>query len=154
MWEPCTRLLWLPEDEAFPDSPDKKGIQAQWDGAIATVKKYMDHPAILFWGIGNEVYLNCATEAEKVAYSKFLGKLCKEIKKIDNKHLISSSCAWSIGVPYWEKYCKDIDVYGVNSYGAGVGALAGIDVPLFPRYSSILSSAALTYFVEKNTQHC
>ena len=112
-------------DDSFNWLSDKKGIQAQWDGAIATVKKYMDHPAILFWGIGNEVYLNCATEAEKVAYSKFLGKLCKEIKKIDNKHLISSSCAWSIGVPYWEKYCRDIDVYGVNSYGAGVGALAG-----------------------------
>lgn len=112
-------------DDSFNWLSDQKGIQVQCDGAIETVKMYKDHPAILFWGIGNEVYLNCATKAEKVAYSKFLGKLCKEIKRIDPKHLISSSCAWSMGVPYWDKYCPDIDVYGVNSYGAGVGVLEG-----------------------------
>ena len=110
-------------DDSFNWISDKNGIQAQWDDAIDTVKRYKDHPAILFWGVGNEVFLNMATDQEKVSYAKFLGKLCKEIKKLAPQQLIASSCAWTIGVPYWEKYCPDIDVYGVNSYGPGVGAL-------------------------------
>jgi hypothetical protein len=110
-------------DDFFNWLTDHKGMQDQWDLAIKTVKQYKKHPAILFWGVGNEVYLNIATEKEKIAYSKFLGRLCQEIKRIDPKTLISSSGAWTIPVAYWEKYCPDIDVYGVNSYGAGVGAL-------------------------------
>lgn len=111
-------------DDSFNWLRDEKGKQEQWDNAIKTVQKYKDHPAILFWGLGNEVFLNCASEDEKVAYAQFLGKLCKEIKRLDPKHLISSSCAWTLGWPYWEKYCPDLDVYGVNSYGPGVTALS------------------------------
>ena len=35
----------------------------------------------------------------------------------------------------------------------GVGALAGSFYPLLPRYSSTLSTAALTYWVDPNAQH-
>ncbi|MBN2710877.1 MAG: hypothetical protein JXR97_00380, partial [Planctomycetes bacterium] len=102
---------------------DEAGRKAQWDGAIEAVKKFKDHPAILMWGLGNEVVLNLGSEEEKVAYAKFLGKLSTEIKKIDPNHPCASAGAWSIPWKYWKEYCPDLDVYGVNTYGPGVQVL-------------------------------
>ena len=88
-----------------------------------TVKKYKDHPAVLTWGIGNEVYLNIATNAEKEAYSKLLEKICKEIKILDKNHPITSVEAWTFGLDWWQKLVPSIDIYGLNSYGAGANYL-------------------------------
>ncbi len=110
-------------DDTFNWINDEKGMQAQWDSLIKDVKKYKDHPALMMWGVGNEVILNIATEEEKVAYAKFLGKLTTEIRKLDPDHLIASAGAWTLEAPYWQKYCPAIDIYGVNTYGAGAQAL-------------------------------
>lgn len=122
-------------DDAFDWVGDSEGKVAQWNDAIKAVKKYKDHPALLMWGVGNEVILNIGSDPEKIAYSKFLESLCKEIKKIDGNHLISSASAWTIDAAYWAKYVPSIDVYGLNVYGGGASIIdsevkkLGVDKP-------------------------
>lgn len=115
----------MEDDDSFNYLKDEDGKQAMYDNAIEVVKKYKDHPAVLTWGIGNEVYLNMATDPEKEAYSKLLEKICSEIKKLDSKHPITSVEAWTFGLDWWQKYVPSLDIYGLNSYGPGAGQLQG-----------------------------
>ncbi|MEW4923253.1 glycoside hydrolase family 2 TIM barrel-domain containing protein [Algibacter sp. 2305UL17-15] len=114
----------MEDDDSFNYLEDKKGMEAMYTNAINTVEKYKNHPAVLTWGIGNEVYLNMATDEEKTAYSKLLERICSEIKKRDKNHPITSVEAWTFGLEWWQKYVPSIDIYGLNSYGAGAGVLA------------------------------
>lgn len=113
----------MEDDDQFDYLKDTKGMQVMYDEAIDFVKTYKDHPAVLTWGIGNEVYLNIATDPEKEAYSKLLEKICKEIKKIDSNHPITSVEAWTFGMDWWQKHVPSIDIYGLNVYGAGANLL-------------------------------
>ena len=88
------------------------------------MKNYKNHPAVLTWGIGNEVYLNTATDAEKIAYSKLLERICNTIKQSDPNHPITSIEAWTFGLDWWRKYVPSLDIYGLNSYGPGANLLA------------------------------
>jgi len=125
----------MEDDDSFNYLKDKEGMEAMYTNAIKTVETYKNHPAVLTWGIGNEVYLNMATDAEKEAYSKLLERICKDIKKIDTNHPITSVEAWTFGLDWWQKFVPSIDIYGLNSYGAGANYLAeelekrGIDKP-------------------------
>ncbi len=110
-------------DDSFDYLNDEEGKQEMYDDAIETVKKYKDHPAILTWGIGNEVYLNMETDEEKIAYSNLLEKICKKVKKIDKKHPITSVDAWTFGVDWWQEYVPSIDIYGINTYGGGANVI-------------------------------
>lgn len=110
----------MEDDDRFDYLKDDKGKEDQYENAINFVKKYKNHPAILTWGIGNEVYLNIATAPEKLAYSKLLEKICSEVKKLDPNHPITSVDAWTFGMDWWSKHVPSIDIYGLNSYGPGV----------------------------------
>jgi hypothetical protein len=102
---------------------DEAGKAKQRADALAWVEKFKDHPAVLCWGVGNEVTLNIATEPEKVAYAKFLEEVIQDIKKTDPKHPVASVSAWLTDLPYWQKYTPSIDIYGINTYGWGASAI-------------------------------
>lgn len=122
-------------DDSFDYLTDKAGMEDMYDYAMKTVDLYKDHPAVLTWGVGNEVYLNIATDAEKKEYSLFLERICGDIKKKDANHPITSVEAWTFGFKWWKEYVPSVDIYGINSYGAGVSMLpkemekAGLDKP-------------------------
>jgi hypothetical protein len=125
----------MEDDDRFNYLEDSLGMEVMYANALATVEAYRDHPAVLSWGLGNEVYLNTATDPEKVAYSKFLERVCRSIKEVDANHPITSVEAWTFGLDWWEKYVPSLDIYGLNSYGPGADLLAaemrkrGIDKP-------------------------
>lgn len=110
----------MEDDDSFDYLTDKAGMKAMYDNAIRVVKTFKDHPAVLTWGIGNEVYLNMATDPEKLAYSKLLESICATVKKLDPNHPITSVEAWTFGMDWWQKHVPSLDIYGLNSYGAGV----------------------------------
>ena len=110
-------------DDSFDYINDKEGKKEQYRNAIEVVETYKDHPAVLTWGVGNEVYLNMSTDEEKKVYSKLLENICTYIKMIDPNHPITSVEAWTFGMDWWSKYVPSIDIYGLNSYGAGVNFL-------------------------------
>jgi beta-galactosidase/beta-glucuronidase len=84
-------------DDSFNYLVDKAGMEAMYNNAIEIVENYKNHPAILLWGVGNEVYLNTATDEEKIAYSKLLERICSQIKSHDPNHPIASVEAWTFG---------------------------------------------------------
>lgn len=114
----------MEDDDSFNYLEDVEGMEVMYKNALEVVNTYKDHPAVLTWGIGNEVYLNMETDAEKEAYSKLLERICSDIKKIDKNHPISSTEAWNFGLDWWQKYVPSLDIYGLNSYGAGANFLA------------------------------
>ncbi len=113
----------MEDDDSFNYLTNTKGKEDQYNNALNVVKKYKDHPDILTWGIGNEVYLNMSTDKEKVAYSKLLERICSDIKKIDKNYPITSVEAWTFGIDWWKKYVPSLDIYGINTYGAGANVL-------------------------------
>jgi hypothetical protein len=110
-------------DDSFDYVNDSIGKETMYKNALSIVEKYKNHPAILTWGVGNEVYLNMATDKEKIAYSKLLERICFQIKKIDENHPVTSVEAWTFGVDWWLKYVPSIDIFGINTYGAGANIL-------------------------------
>ena len=122
-------------DDNFNYVADEAGKELMLNDAIETVKRYKDHPAVLLWGIGNEVYLNTATDEEKRAYSTLLEEICSQIKQLDPHHPTASVEAWTFGMDWWNDMVPSLDIYGLNSYGAGVNILGdelvkrGIDKP-------------------------
>lgn len=113
----------MEDDDSFNYLEDNEGKEVMYRNAIEVVNTFKDHPAVLTWGIGNEVYLNMATDPEKEAYSILLERICSEIKSIDPNHPITSVEAWTFGLDWWEKFVPSIDIYGLNSYGPGAGYL-------------------------------
>lgn len=113
----------MEDDDSFNYLEDEAGMEAMYNDAIRVVETYKNHPAVLTWGIGNEVYLNTATDAEKEAYSKLLERICGKIKTLDSNHPITSVEAWTFGLEWWQKYVPSIDIYGLNSYGTGASFL-------------------------------
>ncbi len=122
-------------DDNFNYVEDSAGKEEMLKNALEVVEQYKDHPAVLTWGVGNEVYLNTATDKEKRAYSVLLEQICSQIKKLDPNHPTTSVAAWTFGMDWWNELVPSLDIYGLNSYGPGVNALAaeltkrGIDKP-------------------------
>ncbi len=114
----------MEDDDSFNYLEDTQGMENMYNGAIEIVEKYKNHPAVLTWGVGNEVYLNIATDPEKEAYSKLLEKICSQIKRLDAHHPITSVEAWTFGLEWWQKYVPSIDIYGINTYGPGADYIA------------------------------
>lgn len=113
----------MENDDAFDYARDAKGREAQLQATLAQVRRFKGHPAVLAWGLGNEVILNSPDEPAKVAYARFLEKVARAVKKTDPGHPVLSVDAWTLGVPYWEKYVPSLDAYGLNVYGRGIHAL-------------------------------
>ena len=113
----------MEDDDSFDYITNKEGMEDQYNNAIKVVNTYKNHPATLAWGIGNEVYLNMATDEEKLVYSKFLERVCSAIKQIDSNHPIASTEAWTFGMDWWKEYVPSLDIYGLNAYGAGANFL-------------------------------
>ena len=113
----------MEDDDSFNYIENTKGKEDMFQNAIHVVDTYKNHPAVLIWGIGNEVYLNTATDEEKLAYSTLLERICSAIKQKDTEHLITSVEAWTFGLDWWQKHVPSLDIYGLNSYGPSANLL-------------------------------
>ena len=122
-------------DDSFNYLVDQEGMEGMYNNAIDIVSRYKDHPAVLTWGIGNEVYLNIETDEEKKAYSLLLKRIASKVKELDPNHPIISVEAWTFGLDWWPKLVPSIDIYGINCYGYGANLLPeefekkGVDKP-------------------------
>tara|TARA_B100001093_G_scaffold76751_1_gene67663 strand:+ start:11388 stop:12665 length:1278 start_codon:yes stop_codon:yes gene_type:complete len=98
------------------DYNNEYAVKGQIEQLKNEVLKYKDHPALLVWGIGNEVDLK---------YSNFkvwetIEILAKFIKKVDPNHPTMTVIAGidPSKVYYIKKYCPSVDILGINVYGS------------------------------------
>lgn len=98
------------------DYNNEYAVKGQIEQLKKEVIKYKDHPALLIWGIGNEVDLK---------YSNFkvwetIEAIANFIKKIDQNHPTMTVIAGIDPSKIYQirKHCPSIDILGLNVYGS------------------------------------
>ena len=110
------RHLARAERSGFNYNDDAK-VAAQFESAKAAILKYKDHPAVLLWGIGNEMegYQN----GDNPKIWKAVNDIAAMAKQVDPNHPTMTVIAEIGGarVKCIHQYCLSIDIVGINSYG-------------------------------------
>jgi endo-1,4-beta-mannosidase len=107
--------LWVQHERHGFDYNNPKLVKAQLENFKQEVQKYKNHPALLMWGIGNEYELNYSNTRVWSA----VNDIAKMIHKEDPNHPTSTVTAGTNleKLGYVMKELKDIDIYGINTYG-------------------------------------
>ena len=110
--------IWLGHKEHGFRYDDPVAVRKQFDEVKRAVLKYKDHPAVLMWGIGNEMEMN--NESDELW--KAIQEVAKMVHEVDPLHPTMTVIAEMGGdkVQQLHKHCPDIDIIGINTYGGGV----------------------------------
>ncbi len=107
--------FWLQHERHGFDYNDAAKVKVQLNHFKSVVDQFKNHPALLFWGIGNELDLeytnpNCWNAVQDIA---------QYIHQVDPNHPTSTVTAGldSMEVAHIVARCPDIDIYCVNTYG-------------------------------------
>lgn len=96
------------------DYNNPEDVQKQLEYVKGEVMKYKDHPALLAWGIGNELNLR----ASNMKVWDAVNDIAKMIHEVDPNHPATTMLA-GIGkreVEYFAENCKDLDFICVQMY--------------------------------------
>lgn len=107
--------LWVQHERHGFDYNDEAAVQKQLERFTEIVTKYKDHPALLLWGIGNEVDLFYTNTKVWNA----IQDIAAMIHRIDPNHPTSTVTAGLDSNEVQEVLAKvpDLDIYGFNTYG-------------------------------------
>jgi hypothetical protein len=132
--------IWLHHEgdtEQFSyDNPEM--LKQQLDAVRQAILRYKDHPAVLMWGIGNE--MEGYKDGGKAAIWKNVNDAAKLAKELDPNHPVMTVIA-EIGdqrIPSINQYCPDVDIVGINSY-AGASSIATRYAALNPQKPYIIT---------------
>ncbi|WP_433862748.1 family 16 glycosylhydrolase [Sphingobacterium thalpophilum] len=114
------------------DYNDEVAVARQLEYLRTVVGQYKDHPALLTWGIGNELNLHYSNPKVWDA----VNAIAKMIREIDPNHLITTMLAGvnQKEIDYIKEKCPELDLIAVQVYG-GLAAVpqqlrrAGWDKP-------------------------
>ncbi len=113
--------LWLahPGNINYEDAGE---VQKQRDAVLQAVRTYKNNPAVLVWGVGNEMEGPLQDGSDLRVWDE-VNTLAGLIKKEDPNHPVMTVIAGVGGVRVKNiiSYCPNLDILGVNSYGGGAG---------------------------------
>lgn len=113
--------IWLEHGRHGFDYSTPESKKEQLDRVEQFVIQFRDHPALLAWGVGNEVELGGSMDTAILQINDAAGV----IKSLDTNHPTMAVIA-EIGddkAIRIQNECADIDMLGINSYG-GLGSVA------------------------------
>lgn len=107
--------LWVGHERHGFDYNDEVAVARQLQRFREAIPKFKDHPALLCWGVGNEVDLFYSNTKVWDAVQD----IAKMIHELDPNHPTTTVTAGldSMEVQLVKAKCPDIDVYSVNTYG-------------------------------------
>ena len=112
-----TAGLWLGHQRHGFNYQDQDAVLKQLDEKLTFVRKHKNHPALLMWGVGNEA----EGDGNDPSVWFATNQLAREIKRIDANHptmtVIAEVGENAAKVRSIERFCPDIDIIGINSYG-------------------------------------
>ncbi|MCA9174946.1 MAG: hypothetical protein KDB14_10740 [Planctomycetales bacterium] len=115
--------MWLGHQRHGFDYQNEAAVLKQLEVCLQAVRQYKDHPAVLLWAIGNEM----EGDGKNPAIWYAVNHIAREIKRIDPHHptmtVIAELGEGEHKLRSIERFCPDIDIIGVNSYG-GIATLA------------------------------
>jgi hypothetical protein len=107
--------IWLmhPTKDWSYDNPAQ--VKEQFERVRADVRRLKSHPAVLAWGLGNEMEINSDTPQ----LWKAVGAIAKMVKEEDPNHPTMTVTAdiSEQKIKNIQQYAPDIDILGINSYG-------------------------------------
>ncbi len=107
--------LWVGHERHGFDYDDPIAVQRQFNHFKAAVEELKNHPAILLWGIGNEVDLFYSN----IKVWDAIQEIAKMVHEVDPNHPTSTVTAGlDSNEVFWIKQkAPDIDILGINTYG-------------------------------------
>ncbi len=107
--------LWMQHERHGFDYDDQPKVKAQLEYFRKIVMEIKDHPALLFWGIGNEVDLFYTN----TNVWKAVNDVAKMIHEVDPNHPTSTVTAGldAAEVKLIMQDAPEIDIYCINTYG-------------------------------------
>lgn len=125
----CQRLgltvtvgIWLGHERHGFNYNDADQVAKQFESARDTIETFKSHPAVLMWGIGNEMEGYAA--GDNAAIWSAVNSIAAMAKRVDPHHPTMTVVAEIGGdrVKNIHRLCPEIDVVGINSYG-GISSL-------------------------------
>jgi len=115
--------IWVAHERHGFDYSDSVQLKRQRDAVRAAVRKYKDHPAVLVWGLGNEME-GPMGDGNVPKVWKELNELAAIVKAEDVNHPVMTviASAASTKVKGILEYYPNVDILGVNAYAGGGGA--------------------------------
>ncbi|MBC8101674.1 MAG: hypothetical protein H7Z41_03705, partial [Cytophagales bacterium] len=111
--------IWLGHPQHGFKYDDPKMVADQLAKARAVVAKNRDHPALLAWGVGNEMEMASGGNDDNMW--RAVEEIAKAIKELDPNHptvtVIAEIGDGGVKAKKVAKLCPSIDILGVNSYG-------------------------------------
>jgi hypothetical protein len=102
------------------DWGDPRQVAEQQASVLAVVRELKDHPALMFWAVGNELDHIPGGKPYHPQLWQRLNDLAVAIKQIDPNHPVLTV----VGTGHFERKirqiatgCQDMDLLGVNAYG-------------------------------------
>ena len=110
--------IWLGHKEHGFSYEDAAAVVAQKEAARQAILKYRNAPALLQWGIGNEMENGQQDDQNMWAAIEDIAKMAHQL---DPNHPTMVVVAEIGGdkIAQINAHCPDIDIVGINSYGGG-----------------------------------
>ena len=107
--------FWVGHERHGFDYNNPQAVTEQLERAKRDIRRYKDHPALLVWGIGNEM----EGDGKNPAIWKAVNDIAKAAKDIDPNHPVMTVVAevWKDKIENFNRYCPDVDILGINTYG-------------------------------------
>ena len=109
--------IWLGHERHGFDYRDSQQVDAQLQRAREAVLAHRDHPALLMWGIGNE--MEGFESGDDPIIWKAVNDVAAMVKELDPHHPTMTVTA-DIGggrIEFVHERSPAIDIHGINSYG-------------------------------------
>jgi len=109
--------IWLEHERHGFDYSNKGQVRQQLEEARETVLRYKDHPALLLWGVGNEMEVPESGDDPRIWAA--VNDVAAMIKELDPYHPTMTVTA-DIGggrIDMVHNHTPAIDIHGINSYG-------------------------------------
>lgn len=112
--------LWMEHERHGFSYDDPAFVQKQHEELLAQARSLMDHPAVLMWGVGNEM----EGEGDRVAIYQAVNALAEALKEMDPHHptmtVLADLGPGNLKASKVRDHCPAIDVVGINSYGGAL----------------------------------
>jgi hypothetical protein len=110
--------IWLGHPRHGFDYNNVDQVAKQLDEVRKAVTQFKDHPALLMWGLGNEM----EGDGANAAIWSALEGIAATVKRLDPNHPTMTVVAelGSTKVAAIHKLCPSIDVLGINTYAGAV----------------------------------
>jgi hypothetical protein len=110
--------IWLGHERHGFDYGDPEQVAEQHEAARQAVLAHKDHPALLMWGVGNE--MEGFESGDDPRIWSAVCAIAEMVQELDPLHPVMSTTADIGGGRIASVHgCPHIDIHGINSYGGG-----------------------------------